>query len=205
MPFFFEAAILSRIRSAVTSRSNWALELGEGQQHVERQPAHRGGGVEGLGHRDEGGARCVEDGDDAGEVGERAGQPVDLVDHDDVDGAGLDIREQLPQGGPVHRPAGEAAIVIVLRQCGPALMLLAGDIGRAGLALGVERVELLLQTFFGRLAGVDRAADDHPGSGLAHDPLPLSRKPKKAGPLRRDPVMARAMAESEAWVLPRQM
>ena len=26
MPFFFEAAILSRIRSAVTSRSNWAKE-----------------------------------------------------------------------------------------------------------------------------------------------------------------------------------
>jgi hypothetical protein len=28
--FFFEAAILSRIRSPVTSRSNW----GEGQEHV---------------------------------------------------------------------------------------------------------------------------------------------------------------------------
>ena len=28
-----------------------ALELGEGQQDVERQPAHRGGGVEGLGDR----------------------------------------------------------------------------------------------------------------------------------------------------------
>ena len=26
MPFFFEAAILSRIRSAVTSRSNWAKD-----------------------------------------------------------------------------------------------------------------------------------------------------------------------------------
>jgi hypothetical protein len=26
MPFFFEAAILSRIRSPVTSRSNWAKE-----------------------------------------------------------------------------------------------------------------------------------------------------------------------------------
>ena len=30
-----------------------ALELGEGQQHVEGQPPHAGGRVEGLGHRDE--------------------------------------------------------------------------------------------------------------------------------------------------------
>ena len=30
-----------------------ALELGEGQQHIERQPTHRGGGVERLGDGDE--------------------------------------------------------------------------------------------------------------------------------------------------------
>ena len=35
-----------------------ALELGEGEQDVERQPAHGGGGVEALGDRDEGDARC---------------------------------------------------------------------------------------------------------------------------------------------------
>jgi hypothetical protein len=35
IPLFFEAAILSRIRSLVTSRSNC-----EGQQHIERQPSH---------------------------------------------------------------------------------------------------------------------------------------------------------------------
>jgi hypothetical protein len=36
------------------------LELGEGQQHVERQTSHAGGGVEGLSHRDEGDAMGVE-------------------------------------------------------------------------------------------------------------------------------------------------
>ena len=46
-----------------------AFELREGQEHVQRQPPHRGGGVEGLGHRDEGDPGGVEDRDDAGEVG----------------------------------------------------------------------------------------------------------------------------------------
>ena len=35
----------------------------------------------------------VEDVDDLGEVGERAGQPVDLVDDDDLDLACLDVGE----------------------------------------------------------------------------------------------------------------
>jgi len=40
-----EAAILSRIRSEVTSRSNWA----KGQQDVQDQPPHRGRRIELLG------------------------------------------------------------------------------------------------------------------------------------------------------------
>src|SRR5262249_50868833 len=36
-------------------------------------------------------------------------------------------------------------------------MSLAGDVGKARLTLGIERVELLLEPIFGRLAGVDRA------------------------------------------------
>ena len=65
-----------------------ALELGEGQQHVEGQPPHAGGGVEGLGHRDERDAVRVEQLDQLGEVGKRPRQAVDLVDDDDVDLAG---------------------------------------------------------------------------------------------------------------------
>jgi len=45
-PLRLDAEILSLIRSEVTSRS-----LGKRQQHVERQPAHRGGGVELLGSK----------------------------------------------------------------------------------------------------------------------------------------------------------
>jgi hypothetical protein len=50
IPFFFEAAILSRMRSPMTS----PLELREGQQNVQGQAPHRGGRVELLRHRYEG-------------------------------------------------------------------------------------------------------------------------------------------------------
>jgi hypothetical protein len=39
---------------------DFALELGERQQHVESEPSHAGGRVEGLGHRNEGDAVGVE-------------------------------------------------------------------------------------------------------------------------------------------------
>src|SRR5450631_3065296 len=74
MPFFFEAAILSRMRSPVTSRSNW----GEGQQHIEGQSPHAGRRIERLGHRNEGDAIFVEQLDQLGEVGERSGEAIDL-------------------------------------------------------------------------------------------------------------------------------
>ena len=101
----------------------------------------------------------VEHLDDLGEVGERAGQPVDLVDDHDVDLAGRDVGEQPLQRRPLHVAAGEAAVVVALRRGLPALVLLAADVGLAGLPLGVEGVELLLEPLLGRLAGVDRAAD----------------------------------------------
>ena len=198
MPFALEAAILSRTRSAVTSRSNCAKD----KQHVQRQPAHRGGGVEGLGHRDEGDPGGVEDRDDAGEVGQRPGQPVDLVDDHDIDAAGRHVGEQLAQAGAVHRAAGEAAVVVAAGQGGPALVLLAQDVGRAGLALRVERVERLLQPLVAGDAGIDRAADAA-GGGLGDHGASPSRRPKKAGPLRRVPVISRAIDESEPQLWPR--
>jgi hypothetical protein len=39
----------------------------------------------------------IEQLDQLGEVGERAGQAIDLVDHDDVDLAGSDILQQVLQ------------------------------------------------------------------------------------------------------------
>jgi hypothetical protein len=133
----FEAAILSRTRSPTTSRSNWAKE----SKNVEREPAHAGGGVEGLGDRHEGHAVLVEQLDQLGEVGERAGETVDLIDDHDADLASPDIGQKPLQGWAVERGSGETAIVVAIGNQAPALMRLALDIGLAGLALGIERVE----------------------------------------------------------------
>ena len=85
---------MSRTRSEDSSRSNWAKD----KQHIEGQPAHRGGGIEllGDGHkRDRSGIKGL---DQLGEIGQRAGEAVDLVDDDHVDLAGLDIGQQLSSG-----------------------------------------------------------------------------------------------------------
>jgi hypothetical protein len=72
------------------------------------------------------GIECL---DQLGEVGERAGQPVDLIDDDHIDPSRLDVDEQLLQGRPNHRPAGEAAVVVRISFQTPALMRLAFDVG----------------------------------------------------------------------------
>ena len=102
----------------------------------------------------------IEQLDQLGEVGERAGEPVDLVDHDGVDLAGPDIGQQFLQGRAVERGAREAAVVVVVGNQAPALMRLALDVGLAGLALGIERVEFEIEIMLGRFAGVDRAAKE---------------------------------------------
>ena len=74
-------------------------------------------------------------------------------------------------------------------------MGLALDVGFRRLALGVERVEVLLQPMVGRDPRVDGAAQaPWLGPGHArHLPAPVVRPvPKKRGPLQRVPVMARA-------------
>ena len=99
----------------------------------------------------------VENVDDLGEIGERPGQTVDLVDHHDIDPAGLDVGKQLLEGGSLHRAAGNPTIVVAGSDQPPTLAGLTLDVGLAGLALGIERVEFLLQSLLGRFAGVDRA------------------------------------------------
>src|SRR6266542_6078003 len=102
----------------------------------------------------------IEQLDQLGEVRQRAGEPVDLVDHYDIDLSGPDIREQGLQGGAVEGGAREAAIIVVVGNEPPALVGLALDVGLAGLPLGVERVEFEIKIMLGRLASVDRAAKD---------------------------------------------
>ena len=91
------------------------------------------------------------------------------------------------QGRAVHGAAGDAAIVIVVRDKLPAKAGLRGNEGRTGLPLGIEGVELLVEPFVGRLAGIDCAAK---ARGGAHSP-------KNLGPDQCAPVMRLAMAESD--------
>ena len=75
------------MRSAVTL----PLELRERQQHVQGEPAHRGGGIELLGDRHERHPVRIEQLDELGEVCQRAGQAVDLINDNDTDFAHPDV------------------------------------------------------------------------------------------------------------------
>src|ERR1019366_434232 len=98
MPFFLDAAILSRIRSPVTSRSNWAKD--KRTFSVSRPMLVV---VFLLGDRHKRDAAAVKDIDELGKIGERPRQPVDLIDDDHIDLACLDIDDQPFQGWPLHR------------------------------------------------------------------------------------------------------
>src|ERR1700738_4585688 len=113
------------MRSEVTSRSNW-----EGQEHIERQPAHRGRGIELLGDRDKRYALGIEQFDQFGEVCQRSSQTIDLVDDDDVNLPGADVVQQSLQVGPVGRSAGVSAIIVARADQRPAGMSLTLYIGR---------------------------------------------------------------------------
>jgi hypothetical protein len=81
------------------------LELGEAQQDVQRQPPHRGGGVELLGDADEGHVVALEHLHQPGEVHQRAAEAVDLVDHHDVDQSRLDVAQQPLEPRPLQSAA----------------------------------------------------------------------------------------------------
>ena len=83
-------------------------------------------------------------------------------------------------------PAGDTAIVVVVVEQFPTLMLLTCDLGGTGLALCVERVEVLFQSVFRALAGIDGAAD------TTHQVSPKNR-----GPDQWAPVIRLATADSE--------
>jgi len=96
------------------------FELREGKKNVKRQPPHRARGVELLGDGDEGDAMLVEELNELGEVGERAGEPIDLVDDDDVDPALDHVRQESLQGRAFQGASREPAIVIALGTQPPA-------------------------------------------------------------------------------------
>src|SRR6266446_6352625 len=96
-PLRLEAAILSRMRSEVTSRSNWANDSSTFSVSRPIEVV----GVELLGDRYEGHVVPVEQLDELGKIHQRSGQAVDLVDHDDVDPAGPHVLQEPLQGGPI--------------------------------------------------------------------------------------------------------
>ena len=133
-----------------------------------------------LRYRNERHTLCVEELDQAGKIGERAGQPVDLVHDHDIDPARPDIGEQALRRGSLEIAAREPAIVIAVSRQQPTLVLLAANVGLAGFALRRERIEFLLEPFLGGFAGVDRATSAARVSSRHRRPLRLNVVPARA-------------------------
>jgi hypothetical protein len=151
--------------------------------------------LKGYGHKgDAMGVEQLDQLDQLGEVRQGTGQAVDLVDHDDIDPAVPDVRQKPLQGGALGRTAGIAAVVVTGADQGPAVMGLAADIGLRRLVLGVEGVELLVETVLGRDPGIDRTADPLGWFGRHAGFSGRLRSPKKRGPDHRVPVMANAIS-----------
>ena len=94
------------------------LELREGQQNNQGQAPHRGCRVELLRDRNERGALGIKNLDDLGKIGERTGQPVDLVDDHDIDPSRGEIGEQPLQSRPVHKEPIRAAAAVSVGEVG---------------------------------------------------------------------------------------
>jgi len=136
-----------------------------------------------------------------GEIRQRPGQAVDLVDNDDVDLAVADIAQQSLQRRTVQRGARQAAIVIPGPDQPPALVGLTLDVGLAGLPLGIQGIEFQVEIMVGRFARVDGAAEKLSWRVRRHRPASARsafrfiRRPKKRRPFHDVPVMVRATAE----------
>src|SRR6267142_5708548 len=88
-------------------------------------------------------------------------------------------------------------------------MGLAFDIGRGGVVLRVQRVELLVEPVLGGYPGIDRAANllhrrSAHGRASTVDRSSLSRRPKKRGPFHLVPVIAKATLDKLSYVRPFQ-
>ena len=115
--------------------------------------------LEGLGHRDKNRAGRLEPFDELRKVEEGTGQPVDLVDHNLLDETGIDVSEQALQARALQGSSRDPCILVDSWQQHPALRFLARDICSAGLPLCIEGVELLFETLFSALSGIDGATD----------------------------------------------
>jgi hypothetical protein len=90
------------------------FELGEGYENVQGHSAHGILGVERLGNGHEGDAMALEQLDQIQEVEHRPGEPIDLVDDDDVDLPRVDVGQEAFQCRSFQGASREAAIVIMV-------------------------------------------------------------------------------------------
>ena len=132
----------------------------------------------------------------AGEVEKRAAESIDLVDDHAINLAGLDVFHQSLERRPFDVATGEASVVVAIGYEFPALIGLAANVRLTSVALRIERIVLLIESFFGRLASIDRTANR---SGpwcwfVAHAFLP-SRK--NINPLQCEPLTSLAIAVSD--------
>src|SRR5258707_9940014 len=74
--------------------NNLPLVLGEGQHDVQMHASHGVGGIERLGNGDKSRLMTLKQLDQLVKIQQRAGQPIDLVDHHYVYPTGLDIGQE---------------------------------------------------------------------------------------------------------------
>src|SRR5690606_28307153 len=122
------------------------------------RPPHGSGGIERLGDANKASTCPVEYIDDPGKIGETAGEPVDLVEQNNIDPVCRYIGEQALQARALHIAAREPAIIVTLFHQHPAFVTLAQSIGRTSLILRIKAIELLLEPILGRFARIDSAA-----------------------------------------------
>ena len=156
LPFRRAADILSRVRSEMISRSNWANDR---RMFSVRRPMDVVV-LKLLRDRDEAHAILVKHFYNPRKVRQGSTDPVDLVDHDAVDSPRLNRGEKPLQCRAIHVGPGVAAIVEVIGEHLPALTFLADDERFACFPLSIQGIEFLLKPLLGGLARVDRAADD---------------------------------------------
>ncbi len=119
------------------------------EENIQRQPAQRTGGIQRLRDRHQADLSALEYLHQASKIQQRAAEPVHLVDQHAIDITAFDVRQQLPQRGTFQVRSGVSAIVITRGERGPAGMTLAANVSLGGLPLRLQRVEFLVQTFFG--------------------------------------------------------
>jgi len=95
------------------------LELGDRGEHVEEQPATRGGGVDALGQRPQPDVMRLQVVGDLLEVAHRASEPVQLGHHQGVAGAQVTQRfvQRRAFGQRPGRVVGEGLLTTSRRQC----------------------------------------------------------------------------------------